>query len=251
MANFSSDLFFGLSVLFWMAETSQRATRSGQPSPPGTLSAYFFELSEQAEVKGWLKRGSSGEMRLSSTLEQRIIGTRDPERNWNHAWNGDWHWLTFDLPREQQKFRKRLLRYLRYEAFGCIQGSLWVTPFPPKRYAASLEQLEVGPRKLFLISGKPDSGYKQMDIVAAAWDWELIYQTYTDYEELLAGFSFVKEPTAMAKIFEQEAKAWRRVASVDPFLPKKCLPQHYPGIRLWEKRRKTLAAWAQNSSELL
>jgi DNA-binding transcriptional regulator PaaX len=196
-----------------------------------------------------LKNTEKGSLHLSDNLEKQILGMRDPVRNWSYDWRGDWHWLTFDLPRSEQRYRKRLLRFLKHEAFGCMQGSLWVTPFPPSRYADAIQNLEISEEKLFLMRGQPEYGYENMDIVSVAWDWERIQNAYRSYQTGLKEINASAKCENLADCFERESRLWRKVSALDPFLPKRCLSDDYLGWDVWEQRCRILGDWAQRAQK--
>src|SRR6185436_6112242 len=66
--------------------------------------------------------------RLTEQGRLHALGGRDPERQWSRSWDGLWRLAVFDVPVTQNVRRGKLRRYLISRGFGCLQGSVWVTP---------------------------------------------------------------------------------------------------------------------------
>jgi DNA-binding transcriptional regulator PaaX len=68
--------------------------------------------------------------RLTEQGRLHALGGRDPAAQWSRHWDGRWRLVLFDVPMEQHIHRGRLRRYLHAKGFGCLQGSVWITPDP-------------------------------------------------------------------------------------------------------------------------
>src|SRR6266536_485862 len=68
--------------------------------------------------------------RLTGRGRLHALGGRDPQARWSREWDGCWRLVLFDVPTAQDSHRRRLRRYLHSRDFGCLQGSVWVTPDP-------------------------------------------------------------------------------------------------------------------------
>jgi hypothetical protein len=102
-----------------------------------SLSDFFESLVREAEREGWMDMHPSAARTYSgfSAKLKQVNGIRiDPVEGWEHAWDGKWRWLMFDLPASEKVMRVRIWRYLRTHGFGCLQRSIWITPFPTSFY---------------------------------------------------------------------------------------------------------------------
>jgi phenylacetic acid degradation operon negative regulatory protein len=167
---------------------------------------------------------------------------KDPETQWNTPWDGLWRLLVFDLPQENVSERKKLTRALRERGFGCLQGSVWVSPHALEDLAKKLRKGERFASSLLCLEGKPAAWETPEDIVLGAWNWDEIIRLWQQFRDVLETC-----PTPGAKRGHRESlntwlnrlmKCWNSLALADPFLPKNLFPSNYPGPRIWNQRIK-------------
>jgi phenylacetic acid degradation operon negative regulatory protein len=179
--------------------------------------------------------------RLTEKGRLHALGGRDPEARWSRHWDGRWRIALFDVPMEQHVQRGRLRRYLRARGFGCLQGSVWITPDPVHGERAILTGGKINVESLLLLEGRPCSGESDAEIAAGAWNFEAINGHYARHLKLLdqrPDGSLREKAAAMAlqRWAAEERAAWQTAVETDPLLPKVLLPPGYLGCRAWRRR---------------
>jgi phenylacetic acid degradation operon negative regulatory protein len=183
--------------------------------------------------------------RLTEQGRLHALGGRDPAAQWSRYWDGRWRLVLFDVPMEQHVHRGRLRRYLHTKGFGCLQGSVWVTPNPVRGEREILTGGNINVKSLLLLEARPCSGESDEEIVAGAWDFEVINRRYTRHLKLLdqrpdGSLRDNAAARALQRWAADERAAWHAAMEIDPLLPKRLLPTDYLGCRAWQRRIETL-----------
>ena len=205
------------------------------------------------EAKGLIEAAEArGEqvLRLTRSGQAAFDGGRDPEAAWNRDWDGNWHLLTFDLPREASQARVKFWRWLRARRFGRLQGSVWITADPVSDLAAVAQEAGLDPGLVVVFTGRIENE-QPGQVVAKAWDFPGLDRAYREYLEfskrILAMLRRHQQPLPMAElapILSEDRRLWWAAVRSDPFLPKAILPPDYSGIDAWEIRRELHTALA-------
>lgn len=215
--------------------------------------AYRNGLLRQAatlEEQGFIERSSKTPedrlYRLTQRGRLQALGGRDPQVQWARRWDGRWRLVLFDVPREHNTRRARLRRYLRSKAFGCLQGSVWISPDPLLVERRILGDGAINVKSLILLDAVPRAGESDSQIVAGAWDFEQINQRYSRHMDVLEQRPRASlQDRAAAKALQRwagaERQEWLEAVSSDPLLPERLLPQGYLGRRAWQRRSEVLA----------
>jgi DNA-binding transcriptional regulator PaaX len=188
--------------------------------------------------------------RLTEAGRLHALGGRDPQAKWSRRWDGVWRLVMFDIPMERNTHRRKLRRYLHSRGFGCLQGSLWITPDPLVEERKTLAGGQTNVESLILFEGRTCAGEPDAQLVAGAWDWERINIRYTEHLKVLE-----KRPSGMlrdkeaAELLQKwaaaERVAWLAAVDLDPLLPERILPTGYLGREAWRRRTEAFAAAAQ------
>jgi phenylacetic acid degradation operon negative regulatory protein len=183
--------------------------------------------------------------RLTALGRLRALGGRDPQARWARPWDGLWRWIAFDVPMSKEAHRHWLRRYLAGRGFGCLQGSVWVTPEPMEQERQHLVAGNIHVNSLILLEGRACAGETDEKIVAGAWDFDTINQRYERYMKILRerpGGNVANETEAklLRAWADSERKGWWRAVSSDPLLPECLLPVVYLGKEAWRQRLQTL-----------
>jgi phenylacetic acid degradation operon negative regulatory protein len=183
--------------------------------------------------------------RLSEQGRIRALGGRDPVAHWARKWDGVWRLVVFDVPVGQNARRERLRRYLREKGFGCLQGSIWITPTPLKEEQEILANSKVEAESLLLLEARPCGGENDSDLVNGAWDFDRINCLYSTYVKILerCPLRALEDPAAaiaLQRWATEEREAWMNAVSADPLLPECLWPSDYYGRHAWERRVETL-----------
>ena len=134
--------------------------------------------------------------------------------------------MLFDVPVGENPRRNRLRHYLRDRGFGCLQGSVWITPDPLVREREILSGGSVNAATLILLEGRPCGEEVDGDLVNAAWDFGEINSRYAKSLEIFEQFPTVsmrdhKCPAALQQWAKQERQAWLSAVAMDPLLPER------------------------------
>lgn len=183
--------------------------------------------------------------RLTEQGRLLALGGRDPQMQWTREWDGRWRMVLFDIPVERNGHRERLRRYLRTRAFGCLQGSVWITPDPLGTECGILAGGQVDVGSLLLLEARPAAGESDGEIVEGAWHFGEINRRYTQHLEVLERYPSGRILTtdaaqAMRGWAAEERAAWLAAVHLDPLLPEPLLPRNYLGRRAWERRQEVL-----------
>jgi len=183
--------------------------------------------------------------RLTEQGRLQALGGRDPQQRWTRRWDGRWRMVLFDIPAGQNARRERLRRYLRSKGFGCLQGSVWVTPDSLEEERTVLGDGKINVESLLLLEARPCAGESDAEIVAGAWDFQRINERYARYLKVLEqrpGISLGTEAGAKALLrwATAERAAWLDAVTSDPLLPARLLPFNYRGKDAWHRRIRIL-----------
>ena len=179
--------------------------------------------------------------RLTRQGRLHALGGRDPQVRWARKWDGRWRLVLFDVPRARNTYRDKLRRYLRDKGFGCLQGSVWITPDLLEEERQILGDGKINVESLILLEARPCAGESDAEIVAGAWDFERINRGYAGYLKVLGekpGGTSGSETAAKALLrwAMTEREAWLDAVRSDPLLPERILPAGYLGQQAWRHR---------------
>lgn len=183
--------------------------------------------------------------RLTEKGRLHVLGGRDPEAQWSRHWDGRWRLVLFDVPMEQHVHRGQLRRYLRARGFGCLQGSVWITPDTVHEERETLVGGKINVESLLLLEARPCSGESEAEIVAGAWDFAVINRNYARHLKLLdqrpdGPLHDSAAARALQRWAGDERSAWHAAVEIDPLLPRRLLPPDYLGCRAWQQRIEVL-----------
>ena len=149
--------------------------------------------------------------------------------------------VLFDVPIVRNSDRKRLRRYLTERGFGCLQGSVWITPDTLEPERQILVGGKINVESLLLLEARPCAGESDAEIVAGAWDFERINGRYarlmkTLDERPVAALRNDAAAKALLRWAAAEREAWLDAVTPDPLLPERILPTNYLGQSAWQRR---------------
>jgi len=190
--------------------------------------------------------------RLTPEGRTHAFGGRDPQAQWARPWDGIWRVVLFDIPTAREAFRLQLRRYFFDHGFGCLQGSVWVTPDPTAPELKKMGDAEIHVTSLIVLEGRPCAGESDAQIVAGAWDFNQINHRYKQYLNVLSvrpegSLHGESAATQMRDWAAAERKAWLLAMKSDPLLPEALLPPHYMGK---ESLRQKLQALGKAAHQL-
>jgi phenylacetic acid degradation operon negative regulatory protein len=179
--------------------------------------------------------------RLTWQGRLHALGGRDPQVQWSRKWDGRWRLVIFDIPLAQNAHRTRLRRWLRDKGFGCLQGSVWITPNSVEEERQILAGGNVDVRTLILLDARPCAGERDAEIVGGAWDFNRINSLYAHHLKVLTErpSEALRSDTAARALLRwaaAERQAWLDAVASDPLLPERILPPDYLGQQAWKRR---------------
>jgi hypothetical protein len=129
---------------------------------------------QKLEAEGFLAKHPqaadlSGVMQLTEKGRQAALGGHDPEKAWTRKWDRTWHMILFDLPADETALRKAFLRTLRANGFGCLQGSVWISPCIPGEMTTYLKGHPTRPCRLLHLKAKSSGKQADMRLVKDGW----------------------------------------------------------------------------------
>jgi phenylacetic acid degradation operon negative regulatory protein len=231
--------------LLWAAEFAARPSiiRLGNTFEEWVCYGGFVRQIRELERRGLVEEQEAGQgtervMRLTEEGLLRAIGGCNPDERWNREWDGSWRMVVFDLPETERKLRARLRRELLAANFGCLQGSVWITPDALEPVLPSLGKNEITGGTMVFFSGRPCGGESDADMVKAAWNFEAIGAAYDAHRSHLKAMPN-KGPDARRQLFawgEAERRLWAQCLRLDPLLPRSLWPAKYPGEQALQDR---------------
>jgi phenylacetic acid degradation operon negative regulatory protein len=183
--------------------------------------------------------------RLTRQGRLHALGGRDPQVQWARKWDGRWRLVLFDVPMARNTYRDKLRRYLRDKGFGCLQGSVWITPDSLEAERQILGGGKVNVESLVLLEARPCAGESDAEIVAGAWDFGRINRGYARHLKILdqRPCGAVESEAAARTLLRwaaTEREAWVNAVRGDPLLPERILPGDYSGRQSWRRRMAVL-----------
>jgi len=87
-----------------------------------------------------------------------------------------------------------------------------------------------------------DGGESHAEMVAAAWDFGIVAQSYTKYLIHLEAVPQVHE--RLQEWWQDEHSLWQTCMEVDPLLPRELWPSSYAGEGAWHEKHRVMRAAA-------
>ncbi|WFB35791.1 PaaX family transcriptional regulator C-terminal domain-containing protein [Kiritimatiellota bacterium B12222] len=205
----------------------------------------FLPQIEKLKAQGFLKNHPDARdvncfIQLTREGELAAQGGVNPEKAWARKWNQTWHLILFDLPAHERTLRKEFLRALKANGFGCLQGSVWVSPRFPKTMKKYLNTHPTRPCRLVHLKSFSEGKEQDRRLVWDAWNFNRIHQDYLNLLQILNEFQQIENASQLLNWAQREWRAWKTICEKDPMLPKALHPADYPGPEIWHKRKKVL-----------
>jgi len=177
-------------------------------------------------------------VKLTKKGRQLFQGERDPEKQWERAWDGKWRMVVFDIPESSRKLREDLRNLIKAQSFGCLQKSIWISPDPFGKDIRNLRRMAPAPRTLSFLECSELYGGKPMEIAKAAWDFASLESSYTQYLSFLDYHQETSGQCPLEEFLAQENHLWDQAMGADPLLPNELLPKKYLGKDALKARRE-------------
>ena len=203
------------------------------------LSRRLAELAREQLIERHPDPDLTRVVRLTEAGVRLALGGRDPMKEWERAWDGNWRMVLFDVPMGQDDLRQQLLRVLRRRNFGYLQKSVWVSPDATADVRATLGESRVQADAFLVMEGRPAAGESDAEIVQGAWDFGIINRRYEHY--LVVTEKLPRTRSGVVDWVQRENSAWKAALKIDPLLPARLLPPDYRGTAALQRRRHVCA----------
>jgi phenylacetic acid degradation operon negative regulatory protein len=159
-------------------------------------------------------------------------------------WDGRWLVVLCSVPEDQRAKRHQLRTQLEFAGFGFLAPGVAVSPHLDREGAANavLAQLGLLPGAMVFRAEAGDLVAAD-DLLARAWDLDTLAASYTAF---VAEFEDRAPRTdddrcvALVELVHQ----WRRFPFMDPDIPARLLPPHWPGRTAHGVFTERHAAWS-------
>jgi phenylacetic acid degradation operon negative regulatory protein len=200
----------------------------------------------RAAADGWLvprREGRYTWWHLSPAFGQflnlgaeRIFGFTATQPQWDRRWL-----VVLARAAETNRAGRHLLRTrLRWAGFGNPAPGTWVSTHTDRVDEAVFVLEEAGVRQdaqIFL--SEYLAGGDLQRLVRQAWDLDDVER---EYKAFLEGFTRQPSTDPLARL-TRLVHAWRRLALIDPALPKELLPERWSGVRAARLFHRQHAKW--------
>lgn len=192
------------------------------------------------------KQGRSPVLVVTEAGESELPWGARPHRRWERRWNGIWYVLAYDVPEADRRYREALRRFLTRLHMGCLQRSLWVTPFDIRPEYDDLVHGAGVDAFSFLLEATTVLGRSSQDIVLQAWDFNRLEQVHRLYIEVfrenLSGLQQEQPaPADLMALAVEEGAAYRSAMAEDPLLPRSLWPSGYMGPEVYDLHQRCVS----------
>jgi len=151
----------------------------------------------------------------------------------------------FDVPEKERAYRDTLRAFLKKMRFGCLQKSVWVTPWDVRPEYDDLNKTACIDSVAFLFEAKTVLSFGPQSVVRESWDFEKINRVHQLYIQFAAeNIRMLKRGPAsesdVIQLVRMDNLAYTQSMSIDPLLPNALHPTDYEGIQAARLHRKLL-----------
>lgn len=209
----------------------------------GRQSRMVYGALGQMENRGWLKSTlKKGERFITLTsVGQRFIEQTLAQAKQDSPWDGAWRVVLFDIPENRRSLRSRLRLLLKEMGFGQFQASVWASP---RASWNTIEQFAIRhnlEKRIYFLQVTDWHGIEER--IHAMWDFSQIKKSYLKF--ISEGLAILNKPSSSTtRLFAKKLIFFYAIThSLDPLLPSKLLPQHWPyeNARALYKKLRPLA----------
>lgn len=212
---------------------------------PRAFNAAVYRLQKKGLIATRKTDGTLPALTLTHKGKSGLPAYYRPHDYWNKAWNKWWYVLMFDVPESERPYRDTLRRFLKQMRFGCLQKSVWVTPWDVRPEYADLDSAAAVDSVAFLFEARTVLGHGNQSVIREAWNFDRIDQTHETYihfarENLALLDSETSSEASIMQLLRMNNLAYAQSMSIDPLLPKELLPREYKGVKVVELHSKLI-----------
>jgi phenylacetic acid degradation operon negative regulatory protein len=158
-------------------------------------------------------------------------------------WDGRWLVVLCSVPEDQRAKRHQLRTQLAFAGFGFLAPGVAVSPHLDREGAANavLADLDLLPGAMVFRAETGDL-VESDDLLARAWDLDSLAAAYTEFTAAFQDRAPATDDARFAALVEL-VHEWRRFPFLDPGIPGRLLPPHWPGRTAHSVFTARHAAW--------
>ena len=145
-------------------------------------------------------------------------------------WEGRWLLVTLRVPEQRRDVRHRLRTQLAWAGFGSLGGGVWISPHVEREHELLSMSSNGSVAELLSFHAELGALGDPARLVADAWNLERVAVAY---KQFIADFGR-QRPKTPAAVFRAQTllvHEWRKFPFLDPDLPERLLPAHWPRSR--------------------
>ena len=161
------------------------------------------------------------------------------------SWDGYWRLVVFDIKETDRRVRQQFRRKLLDLGFGCLQKSVYISPYDMAEDMQEFIKLHNLKKQVFVSVGKQLLAEDLTAMVSKVWRLDKLNH---DYEKLYDKWQESGASISRAD-FRKLMDKYLEILSQDPLLPEELLPKPWYGFKLsqvFKKERKNLYVQLSN-----
>jgi len=181
--------------------------------------------------------GSLPALKLTPAAKKKLPPYLHPHKFWNKRWGKLWYILMFDVPEKDRSYRDTLRSFLKQRRFGCLQRSVWVTPWDVRAEYDDLNRTACVDSVAFLFEARTVLGFGNQSVVREAWGFNHVNKVQHLYIEF-ANENLIRmdqescSGNELVQLLRMDNLAYAQAMSIDPLLPEELHPENYKGPRV-------------------
>lgn len=207
----------------------------------------MYRLRKDGLVVRRSEKGETPQIVLTEPGQSVLPDYFHPNKFWGRKWNGIWYLFVYDVPEVDRKYRDVLRRFLKRLRLGCLQQSVWVTPYDIRPQFDDLTKAAGVDSFAYLFESRTVLKLSNLRVVNDAWQLNRLYEIQVRYcDALIANLSQLSrgghDHKDLASLLRISLEGYHVAFAEDPLLPRKLLPHNYQGERACDLYRQLLSS---------
>ncbi len=165
-------------------------------------------------------------------------------------WDDHWLVVLCAVPEDQRAKRHHLRSRLAFAGFGFLTPTVAISPHSDRERLANavlrdLDLVDAGA----VFHAEAGSLTPARDLLHRAWDLDALAHEYEAFVDAFGGRRVATDDDRFAALVEL-VHEWRRFPFVDPEIPERLLPDHWPGRRAKRTFDELHGTWAPGANAL-
>ncbi|OGV68072.1 MAG: hypothetical protein A2283_18700 [Lentisphaerae bacterium RIFOXYA12_FULL_48_11] len=223
---------------------------------PASYHSAIYRLKKAGLVISCGKQRQHPILSLTEKGKAQIPAIYTPEKFWRKKWSGIWYVLIYDVPEKDRQYRDNLRGFLERMRMGCLQKSVWVTPFDIRPEYDDLANAAAIQQYSYLLESTTVLGRSAQDIVCSAWKYEALAEVqrwycevYNENIQRIIGSEVSEE--MLLDLAREELSAYGVAMDGDPLLPSVLWPREYYGEKVYALHQRITSEIAKRLTSLV